>query len=361
MGRSRSFPLLLLGYTTVVSTGPTLIARSFDSSLAVVVHFSAMKPLHVALLFALAATLTAQDTWHDPSPHTRQMLAVDGDVRLEVLDWGGNGRPVVLLAGLGNTAHIFDDFAPKLAAGFHVYGVTRRGFGTSSRPASGYDADRLGDDVIAVVEALKLPPPVIAGHSIGGEELSSVAARHAGRIAGLVYLDAIYPYAFDNGEGITWEDFQQFTKTAPTSPPPGKDDVSSPSALVAWLRRDMGVPYPESEAHEVWSHNPPDRIGKAILDGTKKFAQIKVPVLAIVAHPHDSSAELRSLTDPDQRARMEAFVSEMDARAEKQIAVFRKGVPGAHVVVLPNAHHYVFMSNEADVLREMKAFIEKLS
>src|SRR5260370_1321169 len=133
------------------------------------------------------------------------MIAVGDDVRLEVLDWGGSGRPVVLLAGLRNTPHVFDGFAPKLAAGFHVYGITRRGFGTSSAPASGYDADRLGDDVIAVVEALKLSSPVITGHSIAGEELSSVAARHADRIAGLVYLDAIYPYAFDNGEGYPLE------------------------------------------------------------------------------------------------------------------------------------------------------------
>jgi non-heme chloroperoxidase len=34
-------------------------------------------------------------------------------VNLEVLDWGGSGRPLVLLAGLGNTAHIFDKFAPN--------------------------------------------------------------------------------------------------------------------------------------------------------------------------------------------------------------------------------------------------------
>jgi len=39
---------------------------------------------------------------------------VDDNVKLEVLDWGGTGRPLVLLAGLGNTAHVFDDFAPKL-------------------------------------------------------------------------------------------------------------------------------------------------------------------------------------------------------------------------------------------------------
>lgn len=50
----------------------------------------------------------------DNSPHTIQFISVDKDVRLEVLDWGGSGLPPVLLAGLGNNAHIFDSFAPKL-------------------------------------------------------------------------------------------------------------------------------------------------------------------------------------------------------------------------------------------------------
>jgi hypothetical protein len=36
--------------------------------------------------------------WHDPSPHTVQFVAVDEGVRLEVLDWGGMGRNIVLLA-----------------------------------------------------------------------------------------------------------------------------------------------------------------------------------------------------------------------------------------------------------------------
>ena len=78
---------------------------------------------------------------------TSKFVTVDKDVKLEVLDWGGSGRPIVFLAGLGNTAHIFDKFAPKLTDGYHVYGITRRGFGVSSVPSSGYSADRLGDDI----------------------------------------------------------------------------------------------------------------------------------------------------------------------------------------------------------------------
>ncbi len=81
---------------------------------------------------------TPETAWKDPSPHTAQFVTVDNNVKLEVLDWGGSGRPLVLLAGLGNTAHVFDKFAPRLTATYHVYGITRRGFGVSGAPASGY-------------------------------------------------------------------------------------------------------------------------------------------------------------------------------------------------------------------------------
>ena len=41
-------------------------------------------------------------------------ITVDSGVTLEVLDWGGSGRPVVLLAGNSQTAHSFDEFGPAL-------------------------------------------------------------------------------------------------------------------------------------------------------------------------------------------------------------------------------------------------------
>jgi pimeloyl-ACP methyl ester carboxylesterase len=108
---------------------------------------------------------------------------------------------MVFLAGLGDTAHNFDDFAPRFTRTHHVIGITRRGFGLSSHPTpvpDSYSADRLGDDVLAVISTLKLNKPVLVGHSIAGEELSSVANRHPEKIAGVIYLDAAYPYAFYN-------------------------------------------------------------------------------------------------------------------------------------------------------------------
>jgi hypothetical protein len=43
-----------------------------------------------------------------------------------------------------------------------------------------------------------------------------------------------------------------------------------------------------------------------------------------------------------------------------QVAAVEAGVPSAGVVRLPKANHYVFLSNEADVLREMRAFLDGL-
>lgn len=140
----------------------------------------------------LAGTPAAHAQWQDPSTHRLLLVEVEKNVRLEVLDWDGSGRPVVLLAGLGNTAHVFDDFAEKLATEYRVFGITRRGFGGSSAPEQGYATDRLADDVIAVIGDLGLNQPVIVGHSIAGLELSSIGSRHVDRVAGIVYLDASF-------------------------------------------------------------------------------------------------------------------------------------------------------------------------
>jgi pimeloyl-ACP methyl ester carboxylesterase len=101
-------------------------------------------------------------------------VTVEPGVVLEVLDWGGAGVPVVLLASNGQTAHSFDGFAQSLATFYRVYGITRRGFGASSQAVAGYTSERRADDVLAVVDSLRLRRPVLLGHSLAGQELSSI-------------------------------------------------------------------------------------------------------------------------------------------------------------------------------------------
>jgi non-heme chloroperoxidase len=87
--------------------------------------------------------------------------------------------------------------ASKLAASYHVYGITRRGFGASSAPSSGYSPDRLGDDILSVMDTLKIKRPVLVGHSIAGEELSNVGWRRPEILTGMIYLDANYTYSVE--------------------------------------------------------------------------------------------------------------------------------------------------------------------
>ena len=54
----------------------------------------------------------------DTTPHSIRFVTVQEDVKLEVLDWGGSGRPLILLHGGNSTAHEFDKFAPKLIGSY---------------------------------------------------------------------------------------------------------------------------------------------------------------------------------------------------------------------------------------------------
>jgi pimeloyl-ACP methyl ester carboxylesterase len=296
-----------------------------------------------------------------------QFVTVDQDVRLEVLDWGGTGRPLVFLAGLGNTAHVFDNFAPKFTANYHVYGITRRGFGASSKPdpANGnYGANRLGDDVLAVLDALKLDRPVLAGHSLAGEELSSIGSRHPDRVAGLIYLDAGYGYAFyDRAHGDTIFDFFRLQKriedfmsgTAGDSHKFFEDFSNNVSRLDKDLQEDRERDPTVPDFHVPRSPTPP--IIRAINLGAQEFTKIPVPVLAIFACPHNFDFDASLQDDPKTKA---ALVADNLFYTSRQADAFAAGIPSAHVVRFANADHYVFRSNEADVLREMNAFLANL-
>ena len=300
----------------------------------------------------------------DTSPHTVKFITADTDVKLEVLDWGGSGRPLVLLTGLGDNAHVFDKFAQKLTGTYHVYGITRRGFGASSSPASGYSADRLGDDVLAVVDLLKLEKPILAGHSIAGEELSSIGSRHPGKVGGLIYLDAGYSYAYyDRSRGDLLIDLYEFERKLAHLHP--GNETNDQWALLRELL-ETSLPRFEKALRELQKAmnqeprlpDPPRRVTaamSAIMAGLQKYTEINVPILAIYALPHDMSWAFKD--DPTARSVAEARDTE---RTGAQARAFETGLPSARVVRLAGADHYVFQSNEADVLREMNAFISTL-
>ena len=149
------------------------------------------------VLLVLAAPLAAGqatpagDVFTDPSPHRTGFANVNG-VRLHYLDWGGTGTPLVFLHGLGNSAHIFDDIAPRFVDSYRVLALTWRGHGRSDTPTTGYDVDTLTEDLRQFLDAMKIDQAILAGHSMAGEELTRFAGLYPNRVRALVYLDAAY-------------------------------------------------------------------------------------------------------------------------------------------------------------------------
>jgi pimeloyl-ACP methyl ester carboxylesterase len=293
-------------------------------------------------------------------------------VRLEVLDWGGTGRPLILLAGSGHSAHVFDDVAPKLAAAAHVYSITRRGYGASTQPATGYDDQRLADDVLAVIDALKLDRPVVAGHSMGGGEVTTLGRQHSDRLGGLIYLDAIGDPRDFMGADPAWRALLQ--KLPPPTAPACPDDRSSFAAMrEAWHCREHFW-IPEAELRSIHTANPDGSVGPhktpraihaAIGDGqiARDYSKIRVPVLALVDLPRTSVADFgpedQKPRNDEEAAAILAFNTATRAFMERWSAKLKATVPDARIVDLPGARHYLLV-READMLREICAFLAAL-
>jgi hypothetical protein len=81
-------------------------------------------------------------------------------------------------------------------------------------------------------------------------------------------------------------------------------------------------------------------IHQAILGSMQRYTNIPVPILAIFAVPHEND--------------------QADPETEQRAKAFETGISTARVVRLPHANHYLFMSNEADVLREINTFLQTL-
>jgi pimeloyl-ACP methyl ester carboxylesterase len=302
----------------------------------------------ISLIVGLCLLAAQSGTnWRDPSPHQVRFVTVESSVRLEVLDWGGSGRPI-LFVGCYLTGHVYDDIAPKLIDQFRVYAITRRGVGASDRPATGYDPQRRADDILEVIGAVGMQKPILIGNSCGGDILHTLGAQHPERLGGLVYLDAA------EDPTLTMSDYG----FAPA-------DVAQVLAhMPARVGKSVPVTFPEGERRQMAEWPLDTALRKSIVDDNKirpDYARIRVPVLAI----YRTETMEQTLKDfppinEEQRAALNQSYAGKRARLSKWQRDLLAGIPSARIVELPDANLFMFLSNEADVLREVRAFAAAL-
>ena len=114
----------------------------------------------------------------------------------------GSGQPVVLIHGFPLNGESWGkQQAALLEAGYRVIAYDRRGFGASTKTASGSDYDTFAADLHALIEELELTDAVLIGFSMGTGEIARYLSRYgADRIAKVAFLGSLEPWLLKTDE-----------------------------------------------------------------------------------------------------------------------------------------------------------------
>lgn len=127
------------------------------------------------------------------------------DVELFYTDQG-TGQPVVLIHGFPLNGESWGKQQKALLdAGYRVIAYDRRGFGASTKTASGHDYDTYAADLHALIDTLELSDVVLAGFSMGTGEIARYLSRYgSAKVAKAIFLGSLEPYLLitdDNPDG----------------------------------------------------------------------------------------------------------------------------------------------------------------
>jgi pimeloyl-ACP methyl ester carboxylesterase len=127
-----------------------------------------------------------------------------GTLRIHFRDWGDPAHPpLVIVHGLRDHSHSFDDLARGLLDRFHVLALDLRGHGDSETTPY-YHFGHFVLDLHNLVRALRLERPAIIGHSMGGEIVATYAGCFPGVPSSLVIVEGLGPPPADMAEEVAW-------------------------------------------------------------------------------------------------------------------------------------------------------------
>jgi pimeloyl-ACP methyl ester carboxylesterase len=318
----------------------------------------------VAQAQRVPSRLPRDDGWVDSTKHQAGFITVQRGVRIHYLDFGGSGPPLFLIPGIGNTAHAYDDFAPALTDKYHVYAMTRRGFGESSHPARGYDMQRLVLDIRAVMDSLKLTRVDLVGHSFAGQEMTKFVRAYPERVRRMVYLDG----AFDNAavDSVAQEIF-----TTPMLYPP-KDplrdqDTATYRAYVNYVRSSRGVRIPESDIRVRVKYDGIIEelgvgytgIGREATNEPQEWDKLPRPALGIFAlRERFEQSEPWVKADTMWREDVKAYIDKAKEVTEWAMKDFLRA-PKSEVLAISGGHHWIFVSHRDRVLAAVREFLAR--
>ncbi len=137
-------------------------------------------------------------------PEYSERFFRSGTLRVHFRDWGNAGAPpLVIVHGLRDHSHSFDDLARSLLDRFHVIALDLRGHGDSETTPY-YSFGHFELDVHNLIRALRLEKPVLIGHSMGGEVVGHFSGCFPEIASRLVIIEGLGPPPVDMNEEVKW-------------------------------------------------------------------------------------------------------------------------------------------------------------
>lgn len=255
--------------------------------------------LLVLLVAGGCGSAAAEELWQTlpepppmPTPRESGMAPVD-DIEMHYAIYG-EGEPVLLIHGGLGHGDVWGFQIPALAAAHKVIVADSRGHGRSTRSDKPYGYQLMADDYLALLDRLGIDKVALVGWSDGGIIGLDIAIRHPERLSGLFAFAANYvPEGVKEtvGDDPTFNAYiaRAAADYAKLSPTPGEFDAFVEQISQMWATQP---------------HYTPDQL-----------RAIKVPTV-IFDGEHDEAIK------PEHTAEMAALI------------------PGAKLVILPDASHF---------------------
>jgi len=309
-------------------------------------------------ILTIAAALQSPGVGASP---TAGFVEVQG-VRLQYLDWGGQGEPLVLVPARCETPFVFGDLAPLLLNQFRVLGMTARGCGGSGLASDGYSLDLQIRDLIGFLDAMNIKRATFAGHSASGGKVVRLARQFPSRVTRIVTFDIIYtdvPEQFESKfhAAIAVQDKSPVQLSLETH----RREFQA-WELGTWspaLERDFQEQTEKSADGALRYRQLPEGWQEAFVEDVKQGryyeTAITHPAIFFVAQDLDIG-RLKQFSADVQRELRPMAETIRKARTE-QIARYQRNGSHVRVVWLEDASHYLFVDRAQEVAKQMSDFL----
>ena len=299
--------------------------------------------------------------WSDTAAHKSGFVTTNG-IRVHYLDWGGLGPVLILIHGGLDNAHIFDDLAPAFTEHCQVIAYDLRGHGRSDAKGP-FDTTTRTEDLRSLMDSLGIAKAHLAGWSLGGNDITAMAATHPERVDSIVYLEGAYDWGdpgFAAGFKSVPVDFiprasalrsldayREYQKTVWF---PAVSDADRFEAYV----RDLVVIQSDGTVRPRMTDSVAQAVFSTTLTDRRDYTKIRSRALAIYAETffdvrNGNPAQLAKNLDWEQK-----YMAPLRTASKERI---RRELQDVEIVNVPGTHKdFVFTSRE-QVVSAMRRFL----